>query len=88
MDKAYRATLILGTATDSADIQGKVLAQLPYEHITRGQMEEVFRRSAGETKQVPPMVSAVKVPGEEIVPAGPQRHHYRAPGAPDQDPFS
>src|SRR3989338_8020845 len=43
MDKAYRATLILGTATNSADIQGKVLQQLPYEHITREQMEEVFK---------------------------------------------
>ena len=66
MDKAYRATLILGTATDSADIQGKVLARLPYEHITRGQMEEVFRKSAGETEQVPPMVSAVKVQGKKL----------------------
>ena len=66
MDKAYRATLILGTATNSADIQGKVLQQLPYEHITREQMEEVFKRSAGETEQVPPMVSAVKVQGKKL----------------------
>lgn len=66
MDKAYRATLILGTATDSADIQGKVLARLPYEHITREQMEEVFRKSASETEQVPPMVSAVKVHGKKL----------------------
>jgi len=66
MDKAYRATLILGTATDSADIQGKVLARSPYEHITREQMEEVFRRSASETEQVPPMVSAVKVQGKKL----------------------
>ena len=66
MDKAYRATLILGTATDSADIQGKVLAQLPYEHVTRAQMDEVFKRSATETVQVPPMVSAVKVQGKKL----------------------
>lgn len=66
MDKAYRATLILGTATDSADIQGKVLARSPYGHITRAEMEEVFKRSAGETEQVPPMVSAVKVQGKKL----------------------
>ena len=66
MDKAYRATLVLGTATDSADIQGKVLRQLPYGHITRAEMEEVFKISAGETQQVPPMVSAVKVHGKKL----------------------
>ncbi len=66
MDKAYRATLILGTATDSADIQGKVLQQLPFDQITRAEMEEVFKRSAGETEQIPPMVSAVKVQGKKL----------------------
>jgi tRNA pseudouridine55 synthase len=66
MDKAYRATLILGTATDSADIQGKVIARSPYGHITRAEMEEVFKISAGETEQVPPMVSAVKVRGKKL----------------------
>ncbi|MBI5415238.1 MAG: tRNA pseudouridine(55) synthase, partial [Candidatus Omnitrophica bacterium] len=42
MDKAYRATLVLGTSTDSADIQGKVLEKRPYEHITREQAEAAF----------------------------------------------
>lgn len=66
MDKAYRATLILGTATDSADIQGKVLEKRPYEQITRARLEEVFEKFAGETAQVPPMVSAVKVNGRKL----------------------
>ena len=66
LDKAYRATLILGTSTDSADIQGKVLEKRPYEHITREQAEIVFRRFAGEIEQVPPMVSAVKVKGKKL----------------------
>jgi tRNA pseudouridine55 synthase len=43
-----------------------VLAHSAYEHITREQIEEVFRRSATETEQVPPMVSAVKVKGKKL----------------------
>src|SRR3989338_2254857 len=41
-DKAYRATLILGTETTSADTQGEIIRQLPYQHITKQQIEEVF----------------------------------------------
>jgi tRNA pseudouridine55 synthase len=66
MDKAYRATLILGTATDSADVQGKVIQQIPYEGVTRGQVEEVFKKFSGHIDQVPPMVSAVKVKGKKL----------------------
>lgn len=66
MDKAYRATFILGTATDSADIQGKILQKLPYEHITRQQIEDILKKFAEEVTQVPPMVSAVKVNGKKL----------------------
>lgn len=66
MDKAYRATLILGTVTDSADVQGKVLRQLPYEGITRTGVEEAFKKFVGDIAQVPPMVSAVKVKGKKL----------------------
>lgn len=66
LDKAYRATLILGKSTHTADIQGKVLKELPYSHITRPQVEEVFQRFVGDIDQVPPMVSAVKVKGKKL----------------------
>lgn len=65
-DKAYRATLVLGTVTDSADTQGKILSEKSYEHITRSQVEEVFKRFVGEGEQIPPMVSAVKVGGKKL----------------------
>lgn len=66
MDKAYRATLILGTATDSADVQGKVIQRLPYEGVTRVRVEEAFKKFSGHIDQVPPMVSAVKVKGKKL----------------------
>lgn len=65
-DKAYRATMILGTATNSADTQGKIIQQLPYDHVTRQQVEEAFKGFVGDIEQVPPMVSAVKVGGRKL----------------------
>lgn len=65
-DKGYRATLLLGTRTRSADIQGDVLRQEPYEKITRDQVELALQRFVGEIDQLPPMVSAVKVKGRRL----------------------
>ncbi len=65
-DKAYRSTLLLGTVTDSADIQGKILSEKPFDHISRRQVEEVFTQFLGEGEQIPPMVSAVKIKGKKL----------------------
>ncbi len=65
-DKAYRATLILGTATSSADTQGKIIKQLPYSHITSRQVEDTFKTFTGNIEQIPPMVSAVKIGGRKL----------------------
>ena len=65
-DKAYRATFILGTSTHTADIQGKILRQLPYENISENLVREIFQQFVGEIEQVPPMVSAVKIGGQKL----------------------
>ena len=65
-DKAYRATLILGKRTDSADIQGKLLEEKPFEHITHDQVENILKEFVGAIEQVPPMVSALKMNGKRL----------------------
>lgn len=65
-DKAYAATLKLGTQTTSADITGEVIDQKPFDHINRGDVENVLRQFVGESEQMPPMVSAVKYKGERL----------------------
>ena len=65
-DKVYRATMVLGTVTDSADTAGKVLEEHPYGDITREEVEEVLQSFRGEIDQVPPMVSAVKHKGRKL----------------------
>ena len=65
-DKAYRATLRLGTRTTTADIMGKVLEQKPFAHVTRAQVEKIFTQFIGEQEQMPPMVSALKFQGRRL----------------------
>lgn len=65
-DKAYKATLILGTQTTTADIAGKVIGEKPYDSITREHVEAALKSFVGHSEQVPPMVSAVKVKGRRL----------------------
>jgi len=65
-DKAYRATLVLGLQTTSADTHGAVVRKADYSNVTRERVEEVFANYRGTIKQVPPMVSAVKVNGKKL----------------------
>jgi tRNA pseudouridine55 synthase len=65
-DKAYAATLKLGTQTTSADITGTVIEQRPFEDITKEQVAEILTQFLGESDQFPPMVSAVKFKGERL----------------------
>jgi tRNA pseudouridine55 synthase len=64
-DKAYEATLLLGTVTDTLDITGNVIDK---KEVTA--TNEDFRKAAekfkGEITQVPPMYSAVSVNGRRL----------------------
>ncbi len=65
-DKAYRATLVLGTKTATADTQGEVTSQRPFDAVTEEKLVEAFKQFEGEIDQVPPMYSAVKVNGRKL----------------------
>lgn len=65
-DKTYRATMRLGTITDTADIEGKVLDTRPYHAVTEVELKKVLSSFEGEQKQLPPMFSAVKVKGQKL----------------------
>ena len=65
-DKAYQATLRLGTKTMTADIMGKVLSEKPFTHVSREDIEIVLKKYIGHIEQLPPMVSAVKHKGKRL----------------------
>ncbi|MGQ0678749.1 MAG: tRNA pseudouridine(55) synthase TruB [Actinomycetota bacterium] len=63
--KEYRAVAQLGISTSSQDADGDVVAERPCR-ATAGQVEEAAGAFRGEIRQLPPMVSAVKVAGEPL----------------------
>jgi tRNA pseudouridine55 synthase len=65
-DKDYRATVQLGTVTDTQDIDGKVLETRDYSHVTEDAVSEAVGRFRGTIEQIPPMVSAKKIKGKRL----------------------
>lgn len=62
-DKAYRAVLRLGVATDTQDATGTVVGRVAETLPDQATIVEVMNRFVGRRQQVPPMYSAVKVQG-------------------------
>jgi tRNA pseudouridine55 synthase len=64
--KAYRATVRLGTSTDTGDAEGHILAQLPVPAISAADVERAMQELRGDRTQVPPMYSALKREGRPL----------------------
>lgn len=62
--KEYVATLKLGETTPSFDLETKVDATYPTEHITPDLLNQVLPSFVGTIEQVPPVFSACKVDGK------------------------
>ena len=62
-DKIYKGTLRLGITTDSQDAQGEILREADPSAITREMLEAEMQKMVGDSFQMPPMVSAIKVDG-------------------------
>ncbi len=64
-DKEYRATLQLGTATDTYDLEGQITFRS--EKVpTLNEIEIALTAFQGEISQTPPMYSAKKVGGKKL----------------------
>lgn len=65
--KEYIAVVTIGTATETEDADGAVIASdLTLKHITRTEIETALAKLKGEIVQIPPMYSAVKVNGRKL----------------------
>lgn len=64
-DKAYIASLRLGTVTDTLDITGKIISQNRVD-ATAADFERAISGFTGEIIQTPPMYSAVSVNGRRL----------------------
>lgn len=63
-EKEYIATIKLGATTPSFDLETEEDAVFETGHINRELVLEVLRKYEGETDQVPPVFSAVKIDGK------------------------
>nr|WP_090574478.1 tRNA pseudouridine(55) synthase TruB [Paenibacillus sp. OV219] len=64
--KSYEAEMKFGIATDTEDMSGTVLTELPSVTITEDDIRRVLATFIGDIEQVPPMYSAVKVDGKRL----------------------
>ena len=64
-EKTYEAVLQLGITTDTEDTTGTVLEERPV-NVSKEEFLAVLDRFRGETQQIPPMYSALKVNGQKL----------------------
>ena len=64
--KGYEAEILLGTVTDTLDMDGTVLATNTTGDVTEDDVLRVIPEFIGEIQQVPPMYSALKHQGERL----------------------
>ena len=65
-DKTYRVTARLGVATDTGDADGRETATADVPTLDRRGWENVLLEFRGDSKQVPPMYSALKKGGKRL----------------------
>lgn len=65
-DKVYLAEVKLGIKTDSGDLDGNIISQSDYSHITKEKIIEACQSFVGKISQIPPMYSALKVNGKKL----------------------
>lgn len=65
-EKGYEVTLQLGVTSPSFDLETKPELSGEYIHISEEQIKQVLSSFMGETSQLPPMFSAVKVDGKRL----------------------
>lgn len=63
--KTYRCVMLLGKATDTLDISGKVLEEKPV-NVSEEEIKGALMTFSGEIMQVPPMYSALKKDGKRL----------------------
>lgn len=65
-DKTYQAVCRLGVETDTQDLSGAVLQRYDIQHITSEQIGNAVETFLGDSMQIPPMYSALKVKGKRL----------------------
>lgn len=79
--KEYVAVFRLGVVTDTQDISGKILEENPV-NVAKEEVESAVMAFLGESMQVPPMYSALKVNGKKLYELARQGKEVERPARP------
>lgn len=66
LDKCYEAEILFGRATDTCDVTGTAIAEGSTAGVTAEALEKTLNTFTGESLQVPPIYSALKVGGRKL----------------------
>lgn len=64
--KEYTGTIFVGATTPSYDLETKIDATFPTEHITEALIQKAVKQFLGEIDQKPPVFSAIKKDGKRL----------------------
>lgn len=62
-DKKYEGEILIGTETDTQDLEGEIVSELPYDLVGIDRIREEAKKLTGDLYQIPPMASALKKNG-------------------------
>lgn len=65
-EKEYEGSLILGASSDTLDAWGKITSSGKSTYFTDDEITAAFKTFLGESEQLPPMYSSVKVNGQKL----------------------
>jgi tRNA pseudouridine55 synthase len=66
MPKSYEFDMRLGSETDTLDMDGQVVREAPWEHVTAEALTAAIQTMHGDIEQTPPIYSAVKYKGKPL----------------------
>jgi len=75
LDKEYTGTMFIGSTTPSYDLETNVDKIFSTDHITPELLKETAKKFLGETQQVPPIFSAIKIGGKPVYKKARKGHH-------------
>ncbi|MDR3071501.1 MAG: tRNA pseudouridine(55) synthase TruB [Endomicrobium sp.] len=65
-DKVYTSSFLMGTVTDSGDLEGNVIVKNSIANVDLEKIKKAAKMLEGEILQVPPMYSALKYGGKRL----------------------
>lgn len=65
-DKTYRVSARLGEKTDTGDADGQIIETAPVPQLTEQDWQGIISQFLGESEQIPPMYSALKIDGKRL----------------------